>query len=202
MKLFSFWKRSEQSPVEIPEIRDPDKMDEEDRQSLREAAELEMQFCLGMRDTVTREVITSARWIQTSLLVVNGGAAVALLQSNHIRQGHEIAACALFVLGMLLALFQALVGMRLAREAPARFSRAAGYWLGVKLSLYRFEQMEREFHDYAAELTKRGRWTYIIGFASLFSFIAGCAVAAVGIARGPLSGAEGLGVTYALPYAD
>jgi hypothetical protein len=168
----------------IPEVEDPAEMDEEDKQSLREAAALETEAALAARDKVTAEVITSARWIQTSLLAVNGGAAAALLQAEQVDSTYQAYAGLAFVGGMLLALLQAYLGIKLAHDLPRVMTRAAGYWLGVKINLYRSEEIERQHSEWAGELDKRNRLPTAIGFASIFSFLVGCVLVAIGIAAG------------------
>jgi hypothetical protein len=181
MGIRDWWRNWRQAPdVQIPPIIAPEEMDEEDKESYREAARLEMQAALKLRDTITEQMLTSARWLQTSLLLLNAGAAAALLQTNHIELEHQTWAGTAFVVGALLALLQAYIGIQMTMDAPVKLSRAAGYWLSVSSSLFRWEEMEREFQEYSAQITRRARVPNAIGWLSIFCFACGCVIAARG----------------------
>ena len=158
---------------EIPEVLQPEDMDDEQREFVRQAALHEFQTCIALRDLVVKEAVTSIRWVQTSLLVVNAGGAIALLDTD-IDPSAKAWAGGFFVAGITLSLLTALAGVSMMKDVPGRLTRLAGYWLSVTVDLLRSEEIEREWHSYTAQLTKRGRLSYAIGFASLAAFFGGC----------------------------
>jgi hypothetical protein len=135
------WKKRETVPDEIrypvPAIIAAEDMDDEQRSFFRQAAELEAKFALEMRDLMITEMITSARWLQASLLLVNGGAGVALLGSDLLPANVQAEAGAAFVVGVMLALLNALLGIVINTDGPLRTSQVAGYWTAVGVTLQR-----------------------------------------------------------------
>jgi hypothetical protein len=180
--ILAWWRSFGRSAdIEIPPIIPVEDMDEDDKESFREAAALEQQYALRLRDTVTEQMITSARWLQTSLLLLNAGAGAALLQSDHVEPHYRAWAGAAFVAGSLLALLQAYVGIHINLDAPVRLTRSAGYWLSVKVSLNRIAELERDQLQWAQEVKRRSRLPSAIGWASIVSFAIGCLIASQGI---------------------
>jgi len=151
-------------------------MDEEQRQLLRLLANIELQGAMSGRDLIMKEIITSLRWVQTSLLVVNGGAAVAMLESEAVGAPARTYAGAGFGCGIALALLTAIAGVRAGKDAPKRFSGMAGYWTSVSVDLLRSEEIEREWYGYAAQIEKRGKLAQGLGYASFFCFLVGSAI--------------------------
>lgn len=182
MGIRTWWSNLGRQPeIEVAPIIPADDMDEEDKAALRSAAALEVEAALKLKDTITEHMFTASRWLQTWLLALNAGAATALLQSDQIEPHHRALAGGAFIVGVLLALLSAYLGIRMSIDAPARLSRSAGYWLGVSGSLFRSEKLEREFQEYAIEMTRRARVPNMIAWASIVSFTTGCAVAALGL---------------------
>jgi hypothetical protein len=151
-------------------------MDEEERQAVRAAAQLELQTSLAMRDRIMTEITTSARWVQASLLLVNGAAAVAVLQEDALPSHVRALASGAFVIGVVLSLLSAYVGMMSAQDVPRRFSELAGYWLSVTIDALRSEQIEKDWFQYGRDRTRLSRLTQIPGWASLAAFVGGCLI--------------------------
>lgn len=163
--------------VPIIPVQQPEKMDEEDREVLRLAAQLEVQQALAMRDRILTEVAASARWLQASLLVVNGGAAVAVLNSDSVSPHTQLWSCAFFVLGILLSLLTANAGIWVARDTPKKLTEFMGYWMGVTVDLLRSEEIERDWQIYAIEIARRSAWPRRLGYSSVGAFVIGCMIA-------------------------
>lgn len=181
MKLSFLRKRATPEPIMVPDVVDPEDMDEEDRTTLRLIAQHEFQSALATRDRVLTEMVTSARWIQASLLLVNGGAAVAVLQGDKLAAWARVGAGTTFVAGIVLALLTAVLDTRVARDTPLKLSQSAGYWMSVAVDLLRSEEIEREWHEYATEVQSRRKWPQISGLLSLFAFLAGCGLIGVSL---------------------
>lgn len=148
--------------------------DQEVSEDAREAARLEMQFALQLRDTMISEGLTAARWSQSSLLVINGGAAVASMGLTEIGSGRIISGAA-FVLGMLLALLAAGLGARQMMASLKGVSEMAGYWLGVAHDGTRVPEIEQEHQKFGAEMVRKSMPAKIVAYASAICFAFGCA---------------------------
>jgi hypothetical protein len=178
-----FFKRSDKAPateIVIPAVVLPADMDEEQRQMVRAAAQLEVQTSFAMQDRVITEMATALRWVQASLLLVNGGAAVAVLQSQSVPAHVRTWSGGLFVTGIVLSLFATTLAAGRMSDTPVRLQRFAGYWLSVGIDLLRVEAVEREWQEYAIELQRRGRVPKMLGYAAAACFIVGCLIVGIG----------------------
>lgn len=173
MKLF---RRKPPPPIIIAPVQHPEDMDEDQRQALRVGAKMEFETSIAMRDRIVTEITTSARWVQTSLLLVNGGAAVAVLQTETLALHARGLAGGAFVIGMILSLLSAYLGIHSGKDAPRRLSEAAGYWLGVTIDLLRSEQIERDWAQYGRDRVRMSRLLEIPGWLSLIAFVVGCLI--------------------------
>jgi hypothetical protein len=178
---FRWLRKAPLPPIEIAPVKQPANMNDEERQMVRAAAALEVQTSLALRDRILTEVSTSLRWVQTSLLVVNGGAALAVLQSDALGASSRGLAGAIFVLGIICSLLSAYAGVLSAQDVPRRLTELAGYWLSVSIDLLRSDEIERDWLEYGRHLPKRGRWSRLLGWASLAAFVCGCIVVGVAI---------------------
>lgn len=169
-----------QPPIIIPDVQQPEDMEDDDRQMLRTLAQGEVQAIISMREIVIHETVTSLRWIQGSLLVVNGGAAVAVLQSESLSSGLQRASCLFFVAGICLALLTANAGLRATHDVPKKLTELLGYWMSVTVDLLRSEEIERNWQLYARELDKRSQVPRRFGYASVVAFIFGCLLVGLG----------------------
>jgi hypothetical protein len=118
--------------------------------------------------------------VQASLLVVNGGAALAILQSQAVPAHVRTFSGALFVLGIVSSLYGATMAVGRVTDAPAKFAKYGAYWLGVGIDLLRVEATEREWEDYGLELQRRMRLPKFFGYAAAVCFVLGCIVVGVG----------------------
>jgi|GEM_PF-5895557 len=177
-----FWGEGKpEPPIIIAPIKEPGQMTEEEQVRVRLAALVETQTAFAMRDRLFTELTTSLRWIQASLLLVNGGAAVAVLQSAGVAPVARAWAGACFVIGIVLSILGAYVGVRLTQDAPVRTSQIAGYWLSVNLDLVRVEETEREWVQYGRDLQRRSKRNQVFGWGSLAAFVVGCAIAGLNV---------------------
>ena len=167
-------------PIIIPPVQQPEDMDDEERQMIRIAAQMEVQTINSLRDLVIREISTSLRWAQASLLVVNGGGAVAALQIASLSGVERGASGACFVVGIILALLTATSGVRAVRDTPKKLTYLMGYWMSVTVDLLRSEEIERDWQQYSAVLDSRGRLPWTLGYLSGVAFVLGCAIIGLG----------------------
>ena len=143
--------------------------------ALRKSAAAEVQFGIAIRDLCLSEAISIGRWLFASLLAINGGAAVALLS---MEGGGAFKAWAglFFILGIVLAMLAGQLTGWLTAAALRPVSRSIAYWSGVALHGRRFGALEEDYVDAAAKLVRKIVWVRAAGYASLLSFIVGCAV--------------------------
>lgn len=124
-----------------------------------------------------------SKWILTSLLGVNGAAAVAAAQL-HIHRNFQIGACAIFVIGLVLALSIALLSIRNGQSLSGPLGKVIGYWVTVEHDGIRSRAMELEITPFLATALGHMKWPYRLGALSILLFVVGCLVAALGIAVG------------------
>jgi len=173
--------RKTKAEIEVPPVVLPQDMDDEQRALTLAEADFRARDALHARDTVGSEIIASLRWVQASLLLVNGGGAAAVLSATAIPSDARAEAGALFVFGIAMSLFASLLGNWLASDVPGKLTEIAGYWISVKHDLYRVESIELDYIAWGQKAGKRDRWTYIPGGFAFASFIAGAAVLGCGM---------------------
>lgn len=171
--------------IEVPPVVLPEDMDDEEKGATREIAEFEAKTALHLRDTLVSEGLASMRWVQASLLLVNGGGAAAVLSTVAIPAAARSTAGAFFVGGIAMSLFASLLGNWLVRDAPRKLSEIAGYWISVKHDLLRVASWERDFIAWSKGVGKRGRWVYLPGSLAFLAFLTGAAVLGCGILHAP-----------------
>jgi hypothetical protein len=174
LKLFTI---KNLEPIVVAPVQQPQDMDEEDRLALRAAAQLELQTSLAMRDRIMTEITTSARWVQASLLLVNGAAAVATLQADALPLHARGIVGAAFVTGLLFSLLSAYIGIHFGQDVPRRFSEIGGYWLRVTIDLLRSEEIEKDWFQYGRDRARISMLSQVPGWISLFAFLVGCGIA-------------------------
>ena len=174
MKLFSFMRPEALPQSPIAPVQQPKDMSDEDRAIIRTAAHHEIATTVALRSFLLSELATSMRWVQASLLVVNGGAAIAVLQSSAVSQRGTIDAGAAFAVGVVLSLLSAYIAVMKAQDVPVRMTQIIGYWLGVSIDLLRSEEIERDWQEYARTLPRRWWLSRLLGWGSLAAFGTGC----------------------------
>lgn len=162
-------------PGKRPAARKADKAEAAVLDALKKSAGAEAQFAIAVRDLCLHESISMGRWLFASLLAINAGAAVAVL-SMDAQDRLQTWACLFFVIGIVLAMLAGQLTGWLAAAALRPLSRSIAYWSGVALHGRRFGAMEQDYVDAAASLVRKIVWVRAAGYASLLSFIIGCAL--------------------------
>lgn len=127
--------------------------------------------------------IALAKWILTSLLAINAGAAVAVAQLT-LRPGYVVAAAALFVIGLILPIIAAQLSIKNGEVLSGPIGKATGYWQVVQEQGYRDRETELQIltiFDHARELRKAPTR---LGWLSLILLVVGAVIAAVGVMHG------------------
>ena len=115
-----------------------------------------------------------------TLVAINGGAAVAV-GGIHMPADSKVAACGLFVLGIILALGASLASIATAPKMMAPLGNAAGYWLTVQDDGERLLHDIEDQEDAIADGMKSARLPLGLAAASLLLFVVGAIVAAFGL---------------------
>src|SRR3546814_3605085 len=93
----------------------------------------------------------------------------------------KVAACGLFVLGIILALGASLASIATAPKMMAPLGNAAGYWLTVQDDGERLLRDIEDQEDAIADGMKSARLPLGLAAASLLLFVVGAIVAAFGL---------------------
>lgn len=125
----------------------------------------------GMRHLM--EVNASAsRWITTSLLAINGAAAIAIL-GQPMPQAGKLLSCSLLSLGVLCALGSAHLGIKAGAKLLGPMGEALGYWINVKHDGYRISKLEGHEDALAKMIREAAKPSMVLGYLSVFLFAAG-----------------------------
>lgn len=131
----------------------------------------------GMRQILEINVSMS-RWVLTSLLAINGAAAVAILDQP-MHPSNKLLSCLLFAAGVLASLACAQLSTRAAAKVLQPLGKALGYWVTVKHDGYRVEALEVH-QDEMNEINRReGRIPTGLGYLSVAFFAGGLTTAAL-----------------------
>lgn len=132
-----------------------------------------------------QEGATIQRWVVTSLMAVNGAAAVALWNVD-MSAGPKVGSIAALIVGVVFAI---LTGDVSANQAP-RYSQGLlpfmGYWLEVRATGLRDAEKENANRAAFQDLIRKGRLVArAFGYFSLFCFALGVTVAGYGALNAP-----------------
>ncbi|KPF91064.1 hypothetical protein IP81_12755 [Novosphingobium sp. AAP83] len=135
--------------------------------------------------TLRQDAGTSQRWALTSLLAINGGAAVALWGED-MQALSKVASISALVLGIVASVLSAHIS---ANRAPAYMFgllKHMGYWYDVQVTGQRDDAKERENgQDFGGVLTASRRLPLALGYVSLTLFIVGVSIAGYGALTDP-----------------
>jgi hypothetical protein len=134
----------------------------------------------GMRQ-VMETIASASRWVTTSLLAINGGAAIAILNHPMATNG-KLLSTSLFAAGVLSALASAQSGIRAGNRLMGPMGDALGYWITVKHDGHRVADLEGHEVRLAALVKKAARVPAFLGYLSVALFTAGLISAALSMA--------------------
>ena len=121
------------------------------------------------------------KWLTASLLLLNGGAATAVLSNSQVDLDYKLAACVVFGVGVLFALLIAVVAQKRGQVAIKPFSELIGYWMTVRADGIRGEELEIELNGKLADSVKNSWIVPAIGWFSALAFICGAVVSGLGM---------------------
>lgn len=140
-------------------------------------------FVTTLRDlqaTLLETATGIGKWILTSLLAINGAAAIATWNST-LEVGPKLAASGLFIAGILAALLCGAFQIRQVTRVAKPLGNAIGYWISVQADGLRSAELE-DFAEIEAT-TKKTALIWIFGVVSVLLFLGGAGVAGHGISN-------------------
>ena len=155
--------------------------DSETEADWREAAKAEIDFLNEMRRMALEQHSHSFKWITASLLAVNGGAAISVLNTSEIAVFWKILAGAWFSAGILTALLVGVVSQKINMQSVGPIQRSIGYWIGVVADGERVESFEGTL---AAEAKAAQKFAWLVptlGWVSGLFFVIGLGTIAFGL---------------------
>ncbi|QEA16058.1 hypothetical protein [Novosphingobium ginsenosidimutans] len=120
-----------------------------------------------------------AKWVLTSLLAINGGAAIATW-GLQMSPGSKVASCAVFVVGVLLALLSAHLSVKSLPERMVPIGQAIGYWISVKYDGERVADLETHEINIGSVNKAASRGPEAVSWLSALAFVIGVALAGWG----------------------
>jgi len=154
-------------------------MEEEEarhRNLVRSVAREEISTLVESRQLLSEQHSHAFRWLMASLLVINSGAAVAVLNSDAIQALTKVRAGFAFATGITLALMVAYSAQKLANFVVPVIQERIGYWLAV---LEDGELDEEALKPIVTKGVRVLRFRFIpemFGFLSLFAFFVGLGI--------------------------
>jgi hypothetical protein len=123
-------------------------------------------------------IVSISKWLLTSLLAINGAAAIATWQVS-IDPRFKIAACGLFLLGVLTTLISGHLGISRSSKSLHKLGEHIGYWMTVQVDGLRASDLE-SFDELQATANSAGRVPVALGWLAMALFVAGAVVAGFG----------------------
>jgi hypothetical protein len=145
----------------------------EDPAENRRLAIYQRELMQSAATAATSEAVALQRWVLTSLLAINGAAAVAVWQGDLPPSG-KILACSIFAVGLILALLTAQTSVGNLPKLLEPVHQLAFYWYSVEDDGIRDPDME-ELDEMKARVDSIRRLPVMLGWLSIFCFIVGLA---------------------------
>ena len=130
--------------------------------------------------TLVTETVAIAKWLLSSLLAVNGAAAVAIWPIPMLPL-IKIASCASFAVGVLFPLMAGYMSLKTSKIMSSEIGKLIGYWLTVADDGERVAAIEADQEALPQKAELAGRPAMMLGWASILSFVIGLVLAGLGI---------------------
>jgi hypothetical protein len=141
----------------------------------------EIENLKSIRATAWDEHTHSFRWLMATLLAINGGACLAVLNQDQMDLEHKLAAAGLFILGLLMALLVAVFGQHSVQKTLGPLQKQIGYWMTVVDDGDRDEAIENELNAELKASARIGFAARVSGWLAAMAFIVGVVVAGYGL---------------------
>jgi hypothetical protein len=163
-------------------VSDLQLIDESERNWTKAAALEEIDNLKSIRATAWDEHTHSFRWLMASLLAINGGACLALLNNSDVDLKFRIIASGIFIFGILMALLVAVFGQHSIQRTLGPLQKQIGYWMTVASDGERLAAYETELNDELLGSAKIGIASRVSGWLSAGAFLCGVITAGYGFA--------------------
>jgi hypothetical protein len=150
-------------------------------ETIKKCAEIEVQTLSEMRQLILDQHSSGFKWLNASLLAINGGGLISIFSSNALSLHYKRAACISLLIGILFALISGRLGQTFSLRGILPLQRWSGYWIGVSLSGSRDEEIETAL---AVESQNAIRWAWVgqaCGWASVGTFVVAAIFAGLGL---------------------
>ena len=147
----------------------------------RKLALEEIENLKSLRSAAWVQHSDAFKWLMASLLAVNGGACLAVMDASELTIGFRLASMGLFVFGIMTALLIAVFGQHSVQSSFVPLQKLIGYWMTVVDDGERMEEMEEEIGDELKRSARIGVGTRIAGWVSALAFLAGIVTAGLGL---------------------
>ena len=132
----------------------------------RKVALEEIENLKSIRSAAWAQHSDAFKWLMASLLAVNGGSCLAILNATEIPIGFRLVSMGAFVFGIMTALLIAVFGQHSVQSSFAPLQKLIGYWMTVVDDGERMEEMEEEIGDELKRSARIGVGTRIAGWVS------------------------------------
>jgi len=146
----------------------------------RTVARYMLDTLTDLSKTLTVETVAIAKWLLSSLLAVNGAAAVATWPIA-MSPGIKVASCACFALGVLLPLVAGYMSLKTSKTMSWEVGKMIGYWLTVADDGERVASIEADHLDLPRKAERAGQPAMRLGWTSILAFVLGLIFAGAGI---------------------
>ena len=126
-----------------------------------------------------REIASLSRWLLATLVVINGGATIAVLPLKMAGIA-KLGSAGAFLIGILAALGAGIWSLYTFKRVTVAANTMMGYWLTVAGDAHRMAALEASMkRNLDQAIGSRG--THFFIFASVAAFLVGCALAGWGL---------------------
>ena len=132
----------------------------------------------AVHNTALTLSVEVAKWVQTSLLAINGAAALATFPIA-MPPTYKVVSCGVFVTGVIAALLSGYLQIKLIGSLLNVSGEAIGYWFSVSVDGERLEDIEKG-HELAPAKAADTFWPRICGWGSASLFVLGACIAGYG----------------------
>jgi hypothetical protein len=135
----------------------------------------------GMRTLAWDEFNHSFRWLMASLLAINGGALLAMLDHSSLGLSHRVSSGCAFVFGIIMALLVAVFGQHSTIRSLPSLQKMIGYWMTVAVDGLRDEKIENDLDNELKASVKLGLGSRVSGWLSAIAFLIGIGISGHGL---------------------
>ena len=156
-------------------------LDNSNRDLLREAAKVEIAALNESRKLILEQHSHSFKWLMASLLAINGGASIAVLNAESISAHTKVLSGAFFAIGIFSALLVAVASQKISIKSLLPIQSQIGYWISVSRDGERVESTEGKLQGEMKAAIKLAWTAPLFGWISALLFVCGLGVIAMGL---------------------